>query len=205
MDGAAKDPAYLTLKFAPALTRYTKAPGKALAGMGKAEQTLFVPSNFRLEIDALDCTKVNKVDSFTVKQAVVTDDIGDARDLEREPGRLEFPNLKISLPETAAQTWLDWFEDFVIRGNNGEKGEKNGALILLSPNRQSEVARINFFNLGIFKITPEKAEANSDAIKRINAELYCERMEFKIGGKMEVAPRNVVTVAPPKRGKKGAS
>jgi hypothetical protein len=38
----------------------------------------------------------------------------------------------------------------------------------------------NFFNLGIFKLAPEKQEANSDQIRRVVAELYCERMELHI-------------------------
>ena len=56
-------------------------------------QKQFLPSNFRLEIDGLDCTKVSKIDSFTVKQPIQTDDIGDKRDYKKEPGKLEFPNL----------------------------------------------------------------------------------------------------------------
>lgn len=177
-DGSSKEPAYLTLKFAPEHTRFAKASGKAAGEYGKAEQKIWLPSNFRLEIDGLDCSKVNKVDSFTIKQSTVTDDIGDARDYAKEPGKLEFPNLKVSFAEVTAQSWIDWHENFVIKGNNSEAQEKNGALIFLSPNREKELGRVNFFNLGIFKIAPDKAEANADQIKRVSAELYCERMEI---------------------------
>lgn len=187
-DGASKDPAYLTVKFAPEYTRVTKASGKVGTTVSK-QQKLWLPSNFRLEIDGLDCSKVNKVDSFTVKQVAVTDDIGDARDYLKEPGKLEFPNLKITLAESASETWYDWHADFVIKGNNDESKEKNGSLVLLSPNRQTELARINFFNLGIFKIASDKAEANADQIKRVKAELYCERMEFVVGGGKQIAKK----------------
>ena len=180
-DGASKEPAYLTLKFAPEYTRYTKASGKATGELGKAEQKLWLPQNFRLSIDGLDCTKVAKIDAFTVKQTAVTDDIGDARDYMKEPGKLEFPNLKITLSEVAAQTWYDWHEDFVIKGNNDEGKEKGGTLEFLSPNRQDVLLTIKMFNLGIFKLTTDKSEANADQIKRVSAELYCERKELQFG------------------------
>ena len=176
-DASSKEPAFITLKLAPEYTRVIKASGKVGVGLTKSQKQ-WLPSNFRLEIDGLDCTKVSKVDSFTVKQSAITDDIGDARDYLKEPGKLEFPNLKVTLAEIIAQSWYDYHEDFVIKGNNDESKEKNGALILLAPNTQIELARISFFNLGIFKVASEKVEVNADQIKRITAELYCERMEF---------------------------
>ncbi len=180
-DGASKEPAYLTLKLAPEYTRNTKASGKASGEYGKNEQKLWLPQNFRLSIDGLDCTKVAKVDAFTVKQTAVTDDIGDARDYLKEPGKLEFPNLKITMSEVASQTWWDWHENFVIKGNNDEGQEKGGTLEFLSPNRQDTLLTVKFFNLGIFKMGSDKMDANADAIKRCSAELYCERMEFQYG------------------------
>jgi len=179
-DASAKDQAYLTVKFAPEFIRYTKASGKATMPAVKAAQEMWLPSNFRLEIDGLDCTRVMAVDSFTVKQTAAAATIGDARDAARVPGRLEFPNLTITLPEVSAPTWQAWFEDFVINGLNDDKHERNGALIFLSPNRQTELGRVNFFNLGIFKLAPAKAEAAVDQIARMTAALYCERMELQV-------------------------
>src|SRR5262245_60977169 len=86
LDGSSKEPAYLTIKFAPEYTRITRASGK-VAGV-TSKQKVWLPSNFKVTIDGLDCTRVRSVESFTVKQSVVTDDIGDARDYEKEPGKL---------------------------------------------------------------------------------------------------------------------
>jgi phage tail-like protein len=182
MDGGSKEPAYMNVKIAPEYIRQIKGSGAKLPaaslGSAKGEQKMWLPSNFVLEIAGLDCTKVNKVDSFTVKQSAVTDDIGDARDQLKEPGKLEFPNLKITLAEVASDSWWQWHKDFVIDGNNDESREKGGRLVFLSPNRQIELAEVKFSNLGIFKINADKAEANADTIKRVSAELYCEKMEF---------------------------
>ena len=111
--------------------------------------------------------------------ALANDNVGHARDVQSKPGRLDFPNLKISLFEASAQTWIDWHDDFVIKGNNGESSEKNGSLTFLSPNRTTELGRIDFFNLGIFKLAFDESDAAPDAIKRVAAELYCERMDFQ--------------------------
>jgi hypothetical protein len=200
VDGSSKEPAYLTVKLAPEVIRDAAPSGQKTdyGQPGKVEQKVFVSCNFRLEIDGLDCSKVNKVDSFTVKQTAVTDDIGDARDYAKEPGKLEFPNLKITVAETGAQGFAEWHKSFVIEGHNDESREKGGTLTLLSPNRQNTLLQIKFFNLGIFKIQPAKAEANTDAIRQVEVELYVERMEMLYGGKAgEPAPTAPVQTVPP--------
>lgn len=181
MDASSKEPGYLTIKFAPEYTRYGKAGNEkgAAAQTNKTEaQKQWLPANFKLEIDGLDATKVNKIDAFTVKQTAVQDDIGDARDYQQEPGKLEFPNLKITLPVASADDWVAWHEEFVIKGNNDQTKEKNGTLSLLSSNRQEVLASIKFFNMGIIAIRDSVAEAGSDSIVRYEVELYVERMEF---------------------------
>ena len=179
LDGSSKEPGYLTIKFAPEYTRTSKASGK-VTGQTNSKQKLWLPSNFRVQIDGLDCTRVRSVESFTVKQSVATDDIGDARDFLKEPGKLEFPNLAITVMESSAKSWFDWFESFVVKGNSEDKKEKNGSIALLSANLKEELLRVDLFNVGIFKIAQDTAEANSDRVASVTAHLYCERMELHV-------------------------
>lgn len=198
LDGSSKEPAYLTVKFSPEYTRPVKPTG-TVGKVTPGKQKAFLPSNFRVEIDGLDCSKVSKVDSFTIRQSVATDDVGDARDYQKEPGNLEFPNLKIMLAEVTAKTWDAWFDDFVIKGNNGEANEKSGALVLLTSDRKTELARITLHNLGIFALRRNRQVANNEAIQKVTAELYCERMELQVGAAAPAAkpePRLVVPPAP---------
>lgn len=209
MDGSSKEPAYITLKFSPETIRLVPpSSGDKPGEYGKNEQKMFLPSNFKFEIDGLDCSKVNKVESFTVKQSTVKDDIGDARDYAKEPGKLEFPNLTITLAEIAAQPFVDWHRTFVIEGKNDESAEKSGSLTFLSPNREKVLGTIKFYNLGIFRIQPDKAEANADQIKRVQVEMYVERMEFlygeDLGGTSPTpSPAPVAPSAPPTRLRRG--
>ena len=177
LDASSKDAAFMTVKLAPDQTVDSVGSGQ-LASPAKQQQKLWLPSNFKLEIKGLPTGKVNKVDAITIKQTAVTDDLGETRDYQREPGKLEFPNLAFTLPETDAQPWYDWFKDFVLQGNNGEESEKAGQLTYLATNQTDQLARLDLLNLGIFKISTDKAEANSDTIKRVKVELYCERIEF---------------------------
>ena len=178
LDASSKDVAFMTLKLAPDQTVDKPASGK-LSSAPKQQQKQWLPSNFRLDIKGLPTGRVNKIDAITIKQAIVTDEIGERRDPLKEPGKLEFPNLVFTLSEVDAQPWLDWFDDFVIQGNNSEEDEKTGRLTYLASNLKDELARLEFFNLGIFKVSTDKAEAVSDTIKRVKVELYCERIEFK--------------------------
>ncbi len=183
LDASSKDAAYLAVKFQPETVQFKKGSGKvsSQASVAKSDAKLWLPSNFRLEIAGLECSKVSRIDSFSVKRAIVIDDVGQARDYQTEAGKLEFPNLKISLSEASAQTWIDWHDDFVIKGNNGEGYEKNGSIVFLSANKATELGRINLFNLGIFRIASDENDASSESIQRVTAELYCERMEFQYG------------------------
>ena len=192
LDGSSKEPGYLTLKVAPEYTRISKGSG-TVSDIAKVTQKLWLPSNFKVTIDGLDCTKIRAVDSFTVKQAATTDDIGDARDYQRQPARLEFPNLKITLLESSAKSWFDWFDDFAIKGNNDDSKEKKGSIAFLSPNLADELMRIDLFNLGIFRIGYDKRDANSDGAATVTADLYCERMELHLAAAKSVTALRTVT------------
>ncbi len=180
MDAASKDVAYMTVKFAPEYTRCAKASGKISSLPVKGQQKKWLSSNFRLEIDGLDGKKVSKVEALTVKQSVVRDAIGERRDFQLEPTSLEFPNLTVTLAEASALTWQDWFDDFVVKGNNGQSQEKSGCLTFLAPDQKTALAQIDFSGLGIFRLAADKVEAGSENIRRVKAELYVERMALKV-------------------------
>jgi hypothetical protein len=181
LDGASKDAAKMTVKFAPEYTR-VKTGGEKAVDKGKVgTQHKWLPSNFRLTIDGLDCKYVNKISALVVKQKIVDNAVGELRDYEREPAHLEIPNLVVTLAESHAKGFFDWHEDFVIKGNNGDDKEKSGTLEFLAPNVKDVLFKIAFKNAGIFRLDEEKAEAYSENIRRVTAELYVEEMKFEYG------------------------
>ena len=42
------------------------------------------------------------------------------------------------------------------------------------------IGRVELGGLGIYRLAPEKAEAGREAVARLVAELYCERMELAL-------------------------
>jgi phage tail-like protein len=177
LDASSKDAAKMTIKFSPESTRYKAGSGSQLKFSDPKIQKKWLPANFRLKIDGLDCTRVNKIEAITVKQKNVENPLGEIRGLE--PASIEFPNLVITLPDAFAKEFYDWHEDFVIKGNAGQESEKGGSLEYLTPDLKTALFTLTFRNLGIFKLSPEKCEASSDQVRRVKAEMYCEEMTFQ--------------------------
>ena len=179
LDLASKDPARITVKLAPEYTRLKGGSGAKATGTYPAKTSArWLPSNFRFEMAGLDGTKVNKIDAITVRQTVTENAIGEQRDYQKEPGAIDFPNLRITLASSSAQSWLAWHDDFVIKGNNGAGQERSGTIIYLDPTRTTEYGRVNLTNCGIFRLSQEPVVAGAESISRMVAELYCEGMEL---------------------------
>ena len=174
-DGASKDPGYLTIKFSPEVTTPLAGKGSVLPVVG-TKQKAWLPANFRLTIPGLDCSRIAKIEALTIKQTIAQDQIGQARIAQKEPAKLEFPNLVISLPEASAGTFYAWFQSMVIKGETGENNEKLGTLEFLDPTLKGTLLTINFHHLGIFGFSPEKSDANADTIRRVKVEMYCEQI-----------------------------
>ena len=185
LDASSKDACKMTLKLDPENTRFTHTlgGGPTIAGrfpINAQVQKQWLPSNFRLRIDGLEapCSRVNKIEALTVKQKNIEHAVGEFRDYEREPGVLEIPNLVITFPESHADDFYKWHEDFVIKGNNGDDKEKGGTLEYLSPNLQVVLFTLTFEHLGIFKLMPDKVESGAENLRRVKAEMYCENIKF---------------------------
>ena len=166
LDGSSHDAAVVTVTLVPELTRDVTPPATLPPHGSGNHPTTLMSSNFRLSIGGLDCTRVSKIDSFTVTQNAA--------------GALEFPNLRIELAASSAETWRAWFSTFVIAGNSTTANEKSGSLSFLTPNLASVLATISFQNLGIFRLEAAPAAASGE-VSRLVADLYCERMDLAIG------------------------
>jgi phage tail-like protein len=178
LDASSKDAAKMTLKFAPEYTKSESNSGRWFGEPGVSpKQKLFQPSNFRLTIDGLEqaCAKVSKIDAITVKQTAVTDAVGEERDYEKEPAKLEFPNLKITLDAFYAEDFLKWHEDFVIKGNSQQ--EKGGTLEYLAADMTS-LFTLNFYGVGIFKAKRSKQSDTEQKATTLTPEMYCETIKF---------------------------
>lgn len=176
-DAASKEAARMTITLTPESLRFDP-PSLKQAPLPVTKQKQWLPSNFRLNIQGLEpaTARVNKVEALVIKQKVTEEAVGQRRDIQKGPSPPEYPNLVITLPESQAGLFYAWHQDFVIKGNNGQDKEKPGVLEILSPDLKSVLASLQFQNLGIFKVAPEPGQAGAEAIGRIKAEMYCEKI-----------------------------
>ncbi len=183
LDAASKDAARMTIKIKPEYTRTATAQGGARATLPKSQavvQKKWLPSNFRLEIGGLDCRRVNKIEAIVLGQQA-GNPAGQVRSYQQGQGNRAISNLVVTLPESDAAAWETWHKSFVISGKSGQGSQKTGQLAYLTPDLRETLFTLSFFNLGIFKITPDKMEAGSENIRRVKVEMYCEQMKFAYG------------------------
>ena len=180
LDAGSKNAAHLTITFSPELTKSAKGSGKVPAAGAKAKA--FIGSNFRLELDGVDCSYVRRIDALTVQVQTSADAVGDKRDLGGQPARVEVSNLHVTIADgPSAASWQAWFDDFVINGNSDASKEKSGAIVYLGPDMKTELGRIALQNVGICALRHPQRTPNSDQVSTLVAELYCERVELQVG------------------------
>jgi hypothetical protein len=98
--------------------------------------------------------------------------------------------LRLAVSQADVAAWRAWFDDFVVKGNNGSAKEKKGALTLLGPDMKTSLMVFNLYNIGIARLADAPREASSEKIQRFEAELYFERIEL-------AGPGNEVQTTPP--------
>jgi hypothetical protein len=131
-----------------------------------------------------------KIDAITIKQTPAKIEVGEANDPSKEPGKLEFPNVILTLPESAAKSFQDYFDSFVIKGNSGESQEKSGSLVLLSRNRKKELLRLNLSGMGIYKISPAPVHSRKPRMEKVmQAAFYVEKISLAPSGPVNPLPQ----------------
>lgn len=181
LDGSDKKPAYLTLKLQPEKIELKNSDGHKIQGVeGARKQKLWSPSSFRLEIDGVDCTRVNTVGSFTVKQKLKQLYVGSSRFPELEPAGLEFPNLTVTMAAAFAKDFIAWHEAFVVKGGKDPAHLKSGSIQFLDPRTTQPLLTVKLDNVGINSLTFEKSEAGAESIKRCKVELFVESMDLDL-------------------------
>ena len=175
LDTTSREKRYLTLSFAPGgVERIT---GKVTPGEEREERE-FRAQNFHIDISGLDCSGILQVDPIAVQVELPADDEPMPMFTSRGTKRtsiLVFPDLHLHLDAEKADSFREWFESFVISGNNDDEQERDGAITYMEPLGDS-LAMLRLFHIGIYRITDEPALATGPA--RVRVDLYCERMEF---------------------------
>ena len=177
-DATSKDAAKMSIVLSPERTVLNRKASGKLSTTGARTQKRWLPSNFRFSIDGIDTKKVSKIEALTVKLPRITDCFK-CEELPPGPTKIDFPHVVVTTGEPAEQLY-DWFESFVIQGNNGDESEKGGSLEYLSSDLKTVLFTLKFRNLGIFELMPVAVDAGGSSVPKLLAAMYCEYMEFVV-------------------------
>jgi hypothetical protein len=184
LDGASKDAAYMKIKVQPEFVRAKKLGASAVAqGNLGTKQKMWTASSFRLNIDGIDEMKyTNKIDAFTIKQGIKKLYTGEERFPQIEPTKIEFPSLTGTIALEYADKLLQWYDQYIVKGQKDPKAQKTGSIEFLSPQRDKTLFSINLYQVGLQSLQILQSQANQDAIKRVKYELYVGRMDLDGSG-----------------------
>lgn len=182
LDAGSKEPAYLSIKMQPEKLTLEKASGGKIQGTEAKEvkAKMWNPSQFSLHIEGIDCSKVRKIESITVKQKITQLYFGTSRAPELEPTGIEFPNITVSLAASYADDFVKWHQKFVVDGAKDTEQIKTGYLEFLDPQGSGAIFTINMDGIGIHHLSIDKSEANSEDLKQVKVELFVDYMELEL-------------------------
>ena len=165
LDVSSREKRFLQLGIAPSAVRRTAGRPPVTS---RAPEREFRAQNFHLEIAGLDCSGVLQIDPLTVQLELPAPGA-------RKSSQLVFPDLHLHVDAEKAESFRDWFDDFVIAGNNDDDKERDGSLTYMETLGAS-LAILRLFHVGIYRITDEAALPSGPP--RVRIDLYVERMEF---------------------------
>jgi phage tail-like protein len=173
-----KNTAYMTVAMAVEDILYKKGDeGRKISqAAGTDAQKSWKACNFIFSIDGFECCKrVNRVDSFTIKQTPAENNSGGRRSAIKTPGPIDFPQISFTLPEADAQPLFDHFKK---RAVDGEIPRRLHGQIETFDNEKDTRFTLEFFNSDIVDIQPDKSDASTEEIKLVKVVLYVEKMSF---------------------------
>lgn len=166
LESESRERKYLGLKLVPRGVR--RVPGRIREGMDREERD-FLAHNFVVDLPGLDCSGVLAVDALTIQTQFAQ--VG-----SKKKPVLVFPDIHLHVEHTRADGFREWFEDFVIGGNNDDDRERDGSITYMDPMQTGPLAILQLFHVGIFRIADEPLPPKGPP--RVQVDLYCERMEL---------------------------
>lgn len=129
---------------------------------------------FAIEIDSIEIAQFAEVSGMASEMDVVElkENTSDGKlVIHKAPGAIKPPTLTLKRAKNSSKALWDW-HDAMLQGKVSE-ARKNGSVILKSYDG-SEVARYNFTNAWISKITTGNLKAGANEVLMEEASLVCE-------------------------------
>lgn len=192
LDASDKNAAYMNvgLSVEDMIFKAPDEPRKLQPPQGFDQQKLWTACNFSMTIDGYEeaCRRINKVDSFTIKQTIIEHNVGGQRAALKIPSGVEFPNLSFTLPAVDAAPLYERYRAYgangqvpaaAPRGGKGTVATRLHGEITTQDNGRNDLFQLEFFGGDIINMTPDRLDAGSEEIAQVKVEMYIEKMTFK--------------------------
>jgi hypothetical protein len=186
LDPSASTPGTIDVTISPEKLEHKEGDkSKLAANAGQAQspkQKRWQTANFRLELDRFkgdESLKTVSVEGFTVKQNIIPQNIGYELESRKAIGRLELPQIQVSIHENRASEWFKWYDLAVVKGNR--RGQTTTGVLTYYATDKSELMRIEFAGVSLANLDVEKYEAKQTGIANITATLNVEEMKLVAG------------------------
>jgi len=181
LSGDSKEALYFDVSFEAERVRHGKAKGEDIsAQIGKAQKA-WLCSNYYVEIGHLPCKRVASIEPFSWKCAVTPDLVGAFNEPTKHPCKVDVPNIKLNISMGDYDEWADYAAKWFVGGERAEDtDEMQGRIVFLKPDMKTEIGEIELQQVGLVSFKKDDMEANAEKIARFTAELYVEKMLFKI-------------------------
>ncbi len=182
LDGAGKEPAFIDVEWEAENVLHTPGGGQPIKGDYGVKQKQWTPSMFRFDLAGLTdaCKRVSKIDSFSWKQKLATDNIGAQRIMTKHPAAVTVPDIKVTLSAADFEPWRAWAQAWFQDGKCTHEFHKDGTIEFLSPDMGTVIGTIELKQCGLKKVTAPPLKANSEEISRVTVELFVEEMRFNM-------------------------
>ena len=82
----------------------------------------------------------------------------------------------VTFADRDVDPWRAWADDFIVKGNNGQDKEKQGALEVMAPDFAEILATLTIKQIGIFELAP----TDDTSIRSHRASMYFEYAQLSI-------------------------
>jgi hypothetical protein len=173
LDAGDRRPCAMTLKIAVGEMTLHESSGERVAPPSSSTQKKWLPCNFRVKLGDLPCSRVTKIESFSIKMGSAAGGAGAARSSAAPGTRMRF-----SLPEDDADVWRRDISSGLASGKR-----QHGTIRLLDEG----MADALMLNFAVARLGPtQPSSAAADGTKRVSVELYVQEMSFSLPGQRAI-------------------
>lgn len=137
--------------------------------------------NFTIGIDRFDGAprRTIRVEPITIRQSIIEVPTGGHRDVQKEPGQIEFPKIETTLLSADSQPWTAWYKE-LVEEDTAEVTQGHLSLLDNKTNQQKPLMTLHLNDVGLVGLHQEERSTERPQLRRIRAELQCESMRVEV-------------------------